>query len=43
MGPGYSKRIIEFVSEIKKTWRPEIAIKRSDSLRRCMGSLQNFR
>ena len=40
VGPGYSKRIIEFVKETKNPWRPEIAIKHSDSLRRCTKALQ---
>jgi len=43
VGPGYSRRIIEFVKETGNPWRPEIAITRSDSLRRCMEALQSLK
>jgi hypothetical protein len=43
VGPGYSSRIIEFVKVTENPWRPEIAIKRSGSLRRCMEALQNLK
>jgi len=43
VGPGYSKRIIEFVKTTEKSWRPEVAIKHSDSLRRCTKALQTLK
>ena len=43
VGPGYSKRIIEFVKTTENAWRPDIAIKHSDSLRRCTKALQTLK
>ncbi len=40
VGPGYTGRIIEFVTSARHPWRPEAAIQRSDSLRRCVDALQ---
>jgi hypothetical protein len=40
VGPGYTGRIIEFVTATKHPWRPGVAIRRSDSLRRCVEALQ---
>jgi hypothetical protein len=43
VGPGYTSRIIEFVSTADHRWRPEIAIEHSDSLRSCVEALQTLR
>jgi hypothetical protein len=40
VGPGYKGRLIEFVTAIDCAWRPEVAIRHSDSLRRCVDALQ---
>lgn len=40
VGPGYPGRLIEFVTATKHLWRPEVAVQRSDSLRRCVEALQ---
>jgi hypothetical protein len=42
-GPGYASRIIEFVLDEKRGWRPEVAALRADSLRRCLAALKTFR
>jgi len=42
VGPAYTSCLIEFVSTPHSGWRPEVAGKRSDSLRRCVLSLQNM-
>lgn len=39
VGPAYTSRLIEFVSNRKMGWRPEQAAKVSDSLRRCLAAL----
>lgn len=39
VGPGYSGRIIEFVT---RSWRPEVAARQSDSLSRCMETLRRW-
>ena len=36
IGPAYVSRLIEFVSDPQKGWRPERAARSSDSLRRCL-------
>ncbi len=43
VGPGYLTRIIEFVTEGKYSWRPEVAAENSDSLRRCIEALRNWK
>lgn len=43
VGPGYTGRLIEFVTRTQHPWRPEVAIERSDSLRRCVEALQSLR
>jgi hypothetical protein len=40
VGPGYVGRLIEFVTATEHLWRPNIASEHSDSLRRCIESLQ---
>jgi hypothetical protein len=42
VGPAYSSRLIEFVSDAKAGWRPEVAAGSADSLRRCLDSLRMF-
>jgi len=42
VGPAYSSRLIEFVSDAKAGWRPEFASRSADSLRRCLDSLRTF-
>jgi len=43
VGPGYAGRIQEFVSQSPHRWRPEIAAENSDSLKRCINALQNWK
>jgi len=43
VGPGYAGRLIEFVAAAEHPWRPDIAARRSDSLRRCLETLQALR
>ncbi len=43
VGPGYAGRLIEFVTATERSWRPDVAAERSDSLRRCMESLQTLK
>ena len=40
VGPGYTSRLIEFVTTDQLGWRPNIAMQHSDSLRRCIMALQ---
>ncbi len=41
-GPGYASRMIEFVLDKERGWRPEVAALRAESLRRCITALQTF-
>jgi hypothetical protein len=41
-GPGYASRMIEFVLNRKRGWRPEVAAVHTDSLRRCLAALRTF-
>lgn len=43
VGPGYSTRIQEFVEQSNHRWRPEVAAENSDSLKRCINALQNWK
>jgi hypothetical protein len=43
VGPGYVGRIIEFVTAPERSWRPEVAAQRSDSLRRSIEALRKLR
>jgi hypothetical protein len=36
IGPAYVSRMVEFVSDPKRGWRPDRAARSSDSLKRCM-------
>jgi hypothetical protein len=40
VGPGYSSRLIEFVSDLASGWRPDVASRTADSLSRCIKSLR---
>jgi hypothetical protein len=42
VGPAYASRLIEFVSHPTTGWRPDIAAKRSDSLRRCLACMRKL-
>lgn len=42
IGPAYTSRLIEFVNDAKKGWRPEIAAQHSDSLNRCLRCLRRL-
>jgi hypothetical protein len=42
VGPAYASRLIEFVSHPTAGWRPDVAAKRSDSLRRCLACLRKL-
>lgn len=42
VGPGYTSRVIEFVTATEHPWRPEVAMQRSDSLRRCVDALRAY-
>ena len=43
VGPGYTGRLIQFVTATEHSWRPGVAIQRSDSLRRCVEALHTLR
>ncbi len=43
VGPGYSGRINQFVNQSAYQWRPEIAVAHSDSLRRCVKALREWK
>jgi len=42
IGPAYPSRLIEFIESKQRGWRPEVAAKSSDSLRRCLRCLINL-
>lgn len=42
IGPAYTSRLIEFVSDQERGWRPDVAAAGSDSLGRCLRSLRNL-
>jgi hypothetical protein len=39
VGPAYPSRLVEFVTDTESGWRPEVAARRCDSLRRCLGRI----
>lgn len=41
-GPGYASQIIKYVTSSPYGWRPEVAAQHSDSLQRCIRSLQRW-
>jgi len=42
VGPGYAGRLIEFVAGADQMWHPDVAAQHSESLRRCIVSLQTL-
>jgi len=42
VGPAYTSRIIEFVTDPHLSWKPDVAAKYADSLNRCLRSLARF-
>ena len=42
VGPAYASRIIEFVQDTGGGWRPDIAERNSDSLRRCVAAIRRL-
>jgi hypothetical protein len=43
VGPGYNRRISEFVASSDPPWRPEVAARHSESLRRCLQALASLK
>ena len=41
-GPAYSSRLVEFVMDQERGWRPVVAARRSDSLAGCLRSLKRL-
>ena len=39
VGPAYNSRLIQFVSDERNGWRPDVAAESSESLRRCLRQL----
>ena len=42
VGPAYVSRMIEFIQDDKTGWRPEVAARKSDSLRRCISAISEL-
>jgi hypothetical protein len=42
VGPAYTARLIEFVTNQEQGWRPQVAANSADSLRRCLQCLQHM-
>ncbi len=42
VGPAYTSRLIEFVTDVASGWKPDIAASRSESLRRCLSRLRHL-
>ena len=42
VGPAYSSRLIEFVSDTTRGWRPDVAAQHSSSLRRCLERIRQL-
>ena len=42
VGPAYNSRLIEFVQDKAKGWRPEVAAHACESLRRCLACLRRL-
>lgn len=43
VGPGYSSRILEFLHHPQYPWRPQVAAEHSESLKRCINALKNWK
>ncbi len=39
VGPAYTSRMVEFISDSSRGWRPDVAAANCDSLRRCMQAM----
>lgn len=42
VGPLYNLRLSEYASSTHRGWRPQVAAKRSESLRRCLGAIDSL-
>lgn len=42
VGPAYNSRLIQFVNDSRRGWRPEVAAQSSESLRRCVRCLRRL-
>jgi hypothetical protein len=42
VGPAYTPRLIEFITDTKNGWRPDVAAQFSDSLDRCIRSIKSL-
>lgn len=42
VGPAYTGRLIEYVTDTDAGWRPDVAANRSDSLQRCLHCLEQL-
>lgn len=42
VGPAYSSRMINFVSDGQRGWRPDVASSHCDSLKRCLNRLREL-
>jgi len=42
VGPAYNSRLIHFVNDQRNGWRPDVAARSSESLRRCLLQLQRL-
>jgi hypothetical protein len=42
VGPAYASRLIEFVEDVASGWRPDVAARSSDSLKRCLRCLNRL-
>ena len=42
VGPAFNSRMIQFVSDERRGWRPDVAAQSSESLRRCMLHLERL-
>ncbi len=42
VGPAYNSRLVEFVNDARRGWRPDVAAKSSESLRRCLERLHRI-
>jgi hypothetical protein len=42
VGPAYTSRMIEFIQNVESGWRPDVAARNSDSLRRCISAISRL-
>jgi hypothetical protein len=42
VGPAYASRLMEFIEDTTTGWRPDVAAKESDSLKRCLRCLHSL-